>query len=108
MLFIKCPYCQEKREEEEFTYSDEAFLVRPLQPEALSDEEWGEYLFARKNTKGSSYERWTHTAGCRKFFIMKRNTVDYKIAKTMTIEEATLEYKQIMQQDSGDNSGNEQ
>lgn len=100
MLFIKCPYCGEKREEEEFTYSDEAFLVRPLEPESLSDEEWAEYLFARKNTKGSDYERWSHTAGCRKFFIIKRNNIDYKIEKILSVEEAMRDYKASS---SGDN-----
>ena len=50
MLQIYCPHCRENREEEEFSYSGEAHIVRPLNPEALSDEEWGDYLFFQKPT----------------------------------------------------------
>lgn len=88
MLLIRCPYCGEEREEEEFTYSDEAFIARPLEPEALTDEEWAEYLFMRQNTKGTHYEQWAHTAGCRKFFVVKRDTLSYKIEETLKMEEA--------------------
>ena len=49
MLLIHCPHCQEYRDEEEFSYGGEAHIVRPLEPEALSDEEWGDYLFFRTN-----------------------------------------------------------
>ena len=34
-------------------------------PETLSDEEWGDYLFMRKNTKGVFKEQWNHSVGCR-------------------------------------------
>ena len=47
MLQIYCPYCREEREEEEFSYSGEAHIVRPLEPDSLSDKEWGDYLFFR-------------------------------------------------------------
>ena len=52
MLHLYCPYCQEHREEEEFSYAGEAHIERPLDPASLSDKEWGEYLFHRKNPKG--------------------------------------------------------
>ena len=51
MLQIYCPYCDEIREEDEFHYAGEAHIVRPLEPEAVTDEEWGNYLFHRKITK---------------------------------------------------------
>jgi hypothetical protein len=35
MLLIHCPHCREDREEEEFHYSGEAHIVRPLEPENL-------------------------------------------------------------------------
>ena len=88
MLFIKCPYCKEKREEEEFNYMDEAFIVRPENPKELSDEEWAEYLFMRANKKGDCYEQWVHTAGCRKFFVLKRSTINLEMEETLTMEEA--------------------
>ncbi|MGY3569849.1 sarcosine oxidase subunit delta [Vibrio paucivorans] len=79
MLQIYCPYCGELREEEEFHYSGEAHIERPMEPEALNDQEWGHYLFHRKNTKGTHQEMWFHATGCRKFFNVSRNTVTYKI-----------------------------
>ena len=48
MLHIHCPYCEEYREEEEFNVVGEAHIIRPLAPEALSDEQWASYLFFRK------------------------------------------------------------
>lgn len=79
MLQIYCPYCDEIREEDEFHYAGEAHIVRPLEPEAVTDEEWGNYLFHRKNNKGLHQEMWSHSAGCRKFFNVVRNTVTYQI-----------------------------
>ena len=51
MLHINCPWCGE-REEVEFSYGGEADIVRPKDPDALSEREWGDYLFMRKNTCG--------------------------------------------------------
>ena len=51
MILIKCPYCGE-REQSEFTNGGEAHVVRPKDPSALSDKEWGQYVFYRSNPKG--------------------------------------------------------
>ena len=40
------------------------------QPTELSDDQWAEYLFMRKNIKGGQLERWNHIHGCRKWFNM--------------------------------------
>ncbi|WP_434361536.1 sarcosine oxidase subunit delta [Parasalinivibrio latis] len=87
MLHIYCPYCGETREEEEFSYGGEAHIERPLDPESLSDNEWGRYLFHRKNIKGSHHEMWYHAAGCRKFFNVTRNTVTYEIEEVYKMGE---------------------
>ena len=73
MLLIECPWCG-KRDETEFSYGHEAHIARPEDPAKLSDEEWADYLFMRKNPKGLHLERWAHTAGCRRWFNMARNT----------------------------------
>ncbi len=78
MLLIDCPYCG-PRAELEFSYGGEAHIVRPKDPEALSDAEWGDYLFMRKNTKGVFLERWCHSHGCRRWFNVARDTVTYEI-----------------------------
>lgn len=78
MLLIKCPWCGE-REQSEFGYGGEAHIARPENPAALSDEEWGEYVFFRDNPKGSHRERWVHAFGCRRWFNMVRDTVSGEI-----------------------------
>jgi heterotetrameric sarcosine oxidase delta subunit len=79
MLLIKCPYCG-PRDEHEFSYGGEAHIVRPKEPEKLSDEEWAEYLFLRTNPKGAHRERWCHTHGCRRWFNVERDTWSHEIA----------------------------
>ena len=92
MLVLTCPHCAEKREEEEFSYGGEAFIARPLAPETLDDETWGDYLFMRKNPKGWHWEMWSHNTGCRKFFVLKRNTATNAIAGTWTLSEGRKVY----------------
>lgn len=78
MLLIKCPYCGE-RDQSEFGFGGEAHRKRPENPEQLSDVEWADYLFMRKNVKGNAHEQWVHSAGCRKYFQVVRDTVSYEI-----------------------------
>ena len=78
MILIECPYCGE-REQSEFTNGGEAHVIRPKNPEALSDREWGQYVFYRSNPKGIFYERWNHSHGCRKWFNVVRDTSNDKI-----------------------------
>ncbi len=87
MFLIYCPYCEEERAEEEFHASGEAHIVRPSDPEALSDEQWGDYVFFRKNPRGNHHELWQHTIGCRKFFYMTRDTATYEIKEIYKIGE---------------------
>ena len=78
MLLISCPWCG-PRDESEYTYGGEAHIVRPKDPDALSDAEWADYLFMRKNTSGHHLEQWSHSAGCRRWFNVERNTVSDEI-----------------------------
>ncbi|RAN70742.1 sarcosine oxidase subunit delta [Bacillus sp. SRB_336] len=78
MLLFSCPNCG-PRNETEFHYGGQAHVAYPEQPGELSDREWAEYLFYRQNTKGLFAERWVHSAGCRKWFNMVRDTVSYEI-----------------------------
>ncbi|UUZ64844.1 sarcosine oxidase subunit delta [Polaromonas sp. P1-6] len=75
------------RDEEEFSNAGEAYIPRPLQPEAVDDATWGDYVFMRKNTKGWFWEQWQHTAACRKVFAVKRNTATYEIVGSWTLAE---------------------
>jgi sarcosine oxidase subunit delta len=78
MLLIACPWCGE-REELEFHYGGQAHVPYPADPEGLSDGEWAEYLFVRDNPKGPFAERWSHAAGCRRWFNVVRHTVTHEI-----------------------------
>ena len=77
MLYIKCPWCG-WRDESEFSYGGEAHIERPKDPEAVSDEQWADYLFFGSNTRGEFRERWVHSAGCRCWFNAVRDTVSYE------------------------------
>ncbi len=80
MLLIKCPYCGD-RAETEFSYGGEP-ITRPKDPAALSDAEWADYLFHRKNPRGANRELWNHAQGCRRWFEAERDTVSYEITAT--------------------------
>jgi heterotetrameric sarcosine oxidase delta subunit len=81
MLLIRCPWCG-PREEMEFRNGGEAHIARPADDMQLSDAEYAQYLFMRKNPKGWHYERWNHVAGCRRWFNALRHTVTHEIAAT--------------------------
>jgi heterotetrameric sarcosine oxidase delta subunit len=78
MLLIPCPWCGE-RDEIEFSYGGQAGVSYPSDPDALSDDDWAEYLFVRDNPKGVFRERWVHTHGCRQWFDLTRNTATHEI-----------------------------
>ena len=87
MLLIPCPYCGE-RNEVEFTYGGEAHIQRPLDPAALSDAEWADYVFMCSNTKGVYLERWCHSHGCRRWFNVARDTLTYEVLAVYRMGEA--------------------
>jgi len=74
MFFISCPWCG-PRDETEFSHGGEAHIVRPAEPDRLSDAEWADYVFLRSNPKGVHRERWFHVHGCRRWFNSARDTV---------------------------------
>jgi sarcosine oxidase subunit delta len=78
MMLIPCPWCG-PRNETEFHYGGQAGVAYPADPAALSDEEWGRFLFVRENPKGLFRERWCHSAGCRQWFDLTRDTVTHEV-----------------------------
>ncbi len=77
MLLIECPFCG-VRAETEFSYGGEGGITRPTHTEAMSDEQWGDYVFMRKNPKGLHHEQWRHSSGCGRWFNALRETVSYR------------------------------
>jgi len=84
VLLIDCPWCG-TRDEAEFSYGGEAGIARPQDPDALTDVEWGDYLFMRSNQRGAHREQWNHARGCRRWFIAERDTVSYRFTATYPV-----------------------
>jgi sarcosine oxidase, subunit delta len=78
VLLIECPWCG-PRDQSEFSWGGEAGNDYPHNPETLTDSEWSDYLFMRHNVKGVQREQWVHVHGCRRWFIVERDTVSYRI-----------------------------
>ncbi|MGT2532651.1 sarcosine oxidase subunit delta family protein [Streptomyces nojiriensis] len=86
MLLIPCPWCG-PRDEAEFHYGGQAHVAYPEDPAALTDEEWARYLFFRDNPKGPFAERWSHAAGCRRWFNAVRDTSTNEILAAYQVGE---------------------
>jgi heterotetrameric sarcosine oxidase delta subunit len=90
VLLIPCPWCG-PRGEVEFVYGGQAGIAYPADPEALSDDEWADFLFMRDNPRGDFTERWVHAAGCRRWFTAVRDTSTHRFVKTYAIGEGPPE-----------------
>lgn len=89
MLMINCPWCGD-RAEIEFSCGGEANIRRPAPSDQVSDKEWADYLFMRKNPRGRSDEQWLHAHGCRRWIKVERDTVTYEIVNTSPFRLAPL------------------
>jgi|SRR6185369_6113626 len=87
MLLIPCPWCG-PRAESEFNWGGEGGIVRPLDSERLTDQQWCDYLFMRRNTLGLHHEQWRHTAGCGRWFNARRDTASHRIVATWKVGES--------------------
>jgi len=79
-MLIPCPWCGD-REEVEFKYGGSADVIYPREPESTDDTTWARFVFFRANPKGKMTERWVHSAGCRRWFTLVRDTVTHQITK---------------------------
>ena len=77
-MLIKCPICGE-RPSEEYTYLGDASVKRPTSNDASTMDEWFDYVFIRRNIKGRTLEHWQHSAGCRSWLVIDRDTVTHEI-----------------------------
>ena len=76
MMLIDCPMCG-PRDETEFVCGGESHIARPgLEAD---DEAWADYLFMRRNPRGTTYERWRHAYGCERWFNLARCTATHQI-----------------------------
>ena len=82
--FVHCPHCG-RRPKEEFTIKGAA-AVRP-EPGA-SPGDWFDYVYLRDNPRGDHREYWHHTAGCRRWLVVERNTMTHAVLKVEDAAEA--------------------
>jgi methylglutamate dehydrogenase subunit B len=69
---IRCPYCGERSNDEFTMLGDaDAILARP----GGSDEAtFYDYVYLRANPAGAHRELWHHSAGCRRWLVVSRDT----------------------------------
>lgn len=79
MLLIPCPWCG-PRAQIEFTYGGDANVTQP--PRDAPESAWAEYVYLRDNPAGPHDELWQHSAGCRQWFRVRRDTLTHEIAGT--------------------------
>ena len=78
MLLITCPWCG-PRAQIEFTYGGDASIVRPADPDAVSAGEWLDHVYLRDNPRGPHDEWWQHSAGCRSWIRVRRDTWTHRM-----------------------------
>ena len=71
MLIIRCPFCG-PRGQNEFAYGGDASVARPADDAPM--EAWFAYVYQRRNPKGPHEEYWQHSAGCRAWLRVTRDT----------------------------------
>lgn len=76
MLLIPCPWCG-PRSQVEFTYGGDATVVRPAND--APEQAWFDYVYLRDNPCGPHDESWLHSAGCRSWFKVRRDTRTHDI-----------------------------
>ena len=80
MLTLTCPYCGVHADETELAPGYEAHLKR--HGPGSTDDDFNDYMFARKNPKGVHFERWRHAYGCGKWFLAARDTATLEVFGT--------------------------
>jgi sarcosine oxidase subunit delta len=80
MMLLKCPHCG-ARDVTEFTYGG-AGPARPLNPADSDDSQWADYVYMRDNPRGPHDELWQHSAGCRRWIAVRRNTLTHDVIAT--------------------------
>jgi methylglutamate dehydrogenase subunit B len=76
MMLLTCPYCG-ARNVTEFTYCGEGNAREPS--EGAPIEQWSAHVYLRENPRGPHEELWQHTAGCRRWIRVRRNTLTHEV-----------------------------
>jgi sarcosine oxidase, subunit delta len=74
---LPCPICG-PRDEAEFSFGGQSHIDRPGPPDTVGAQDWADYLYHHDVPAGWQTERWVHSAGCRQWFNLQRNTVTHE------------------------------
>jgi heterotetrameric sarcosine oxidase delta subunit len=74
---LPCPHCG-TRDVQEFTYRGDAGLRRP-EAEGASPAAMAQYVYERDNPAGRHREYWRHSAGCRAWIVVTRDTRTHRV-----------------------------
>ena len=79
MLLIPCPWCG-PRDHTEFTYGGDAQAAASRPALVLPLAAWHDHVYLRDNPRGRHLELWHHTASCRRWITVERDTLTHAIA----------------------------
>ena len=81
-MLIPCPYCG-ARDVTEFSYGGDGNVRQPTEHQTESDAAsaaaWSAYVYLRDNPRGPHDELWQHSAGCRRWIRVRRNTLTHEV-----------------------------
>ena len=86
MLYIQCPYCG-LRSQNEFAYGADGTAKRPNLNQEVSNTEWDNFVYLRKSPRGRHLEFWHHISGCRQWIKVDRDTATHEIFNTYKANE---------------------
>jgi sarcosine oxidase subunit delta len=74
---LPCPHCG-IRDVQEFSYLGDANAKRPG-PDEMSEAAMTRYVYERDNPAGLQREYWHHSAGCRAWIVVVRDTRTHRV-----------------------------
>ena len=86
MLYIKCPHCG-MRSQNEFSYGGDASIKRPDLGKEVSDHDWDNFVYKRKSLRGKHWELWQYVSGWRQWIKVERDNATQEIFKTLSANE---------------------
>ncbi|MCR9254809.1 MAG: sarcosine oxidase subunit delta [Alphaproteobacteria bacterium] len=82
MIRLDCPHCG-PRDQTEFNYGGDGRIERPGDDASLTA--WNDFVYTRDNPRGPHVELWQHTAGCRQWIKVARDTLTHEIIAVGTM-----------------------
>ena len=79
MLLVPCPNCG-PRNADDLHYIGEV-RSRP-EPNTCTPEAWRDYLYLVDNPAGPIRETWYCRSGCRRYFVLERDTTSNEFARS--------------------------